>query len=163
MSILYLASSKAMSAVSCQAPAQCPVEYAHSNLRPRMAVVLLKNLPCTFFERMWDNPVAEVGHPGKVKQAMFGPSFLGPSSLEVSSVDNRRSCSVTLVAAEEGCCFISISQRPSSQGRLRAEHELEAASSIRSLPPSSISPSPKGFVHKIREEKAQHEEEESMC
>ena len=59
-------------------------------------------------------------------------------------------CSVTLGAAEEGWYSIPITQRPSDQGRLRAEHELEAASSIRSLPPSSIAPSPKGFVHKIR-------------
>ena len=43
-----------------------------------------------------------------------------------------KGCSVTLVAAEEGCYSIPITQRPSDQGRLRAEHELEAASSIRS-------------------------------
>ena len=77
-------------------------------------------------------------------------------------MDPKKGCSVTLVAAEEGCYSIPITQRPSDQGRLRAEHELEAASSIRSLSPSSIAPSPKGFVHKIREEKTQHEEEESM-
>ena len=65
-------------------------------------------------------------------------------------MDPKKGCSVTLVAAEEGCYSIPITQRPSDQGRLRAEHELEAASSIRSLPPSSIAPSPKGFVDKIR-------------
>ena len=59
---------------------QHPVEYAHSNLRPQVAFVLLKNLSCTFFDRVWDIPVAAVGHPGKVEQAMFGPPFLGPSS-----------------------------------------------------------------------------------
>ena len=80
MSILYLASSQAMSAVRSRAPN--PVEYAHSNLRPQVAFVLLKNLSCTFFNHVWDNPVAAVGHPGKVEQAMFGPSFLGPSSTE---------------------------------------------------------------------------------
>ena len=36
--------------------AQYPVEYTHSSLQPRVAIVLLKNLPCTFFDRMWDNP-----------------------------------------------------------------------------------------------------------
>ena len=60
-----------------------------------------------------------------------------------------------MVAAEEGCCSIPISHLPCDQGSLRAEHELLAANSIRSLPPSSIDPSPKGFVHKIREEKTQ--------
>ena len=68
-------------------------------------------------------------------------------------MDPKKGCSVTLVAAEEGCYSIPITQRPSDQGRLRAEHELEAASSIRSLPLSSIAPSSKGFVDKIREEK----------
>ena len=77
-------------------------------------------------------------------------------------MDPMKGCSVTLVAAEEGCYSIPITQRPSDQGRLRTEHELEAASSIQSLPPSSIVPSPKGFVHKIREEKSQHEDEESI-
>ena len=65
-------------------------------------------------------------------------------------MDPKMGCSVTLVAAEEGCYSITITQRPFDQSRLRAEHELEAASSIRSLPPSSIAPSPKGFVDKIR-------------
>ena len=59
---------------------QYPVEYAHSILRPQLAFVLLKNLSCTFFDRVWDDHVAAVGHPGKVEQAMFGPPFLGPSS-----------------------------------------------------------------------------------
>ena len=77
-------------------------------------------------------------------------------------MDPKKGCTVTLLGAEEGCCANPITQRPSDQGRLRAEYELEAASSIRSLPPSSIALSPKGFVHKIREEKTQHDEEESM-
>ena len=67
-------------------------------------------------------------------------------------MDPKKGCSTTLVAAEEGCYSIPITPRPSDQGRLRAEHELEDARSIRSLPPSSIAPSPKGFAHKIREE-----------
>ena len=76
-------------------------------------------------------------------------------------MDPKNGCSVSLVAAEEGCCSIPITQRPSDQGRLCAGHELEATKSIRNLPPSSIAPSPKGFVHK-KERKKQHEEEESM-
>ena len=83
----------------------------------------------------------------------MGHLFKDPPPLEVSSVDPKMGCSVTLVAAKEECYSIPITQRPSDQGRLRAEHELEAASSIRSLPPSSIAPSPKGFVDKIIEEK----------
>ena len=78
-------------------------------------------------------------------------------------MDPIKGCSVTLVVVMEGCCSIPITQRPSDQGRLRAEYELEAASCIRSLPPSSIAQSLKGFVGKIREERTQHEEEESMC
>ena len=77
-------------------------------------------------------------------------------------MDPKKRCSVTVVASEDGCYSIPITQRPSEQGHLRVEHELEATSSIQSLPPSSIAPTPKGFVHKIREGK-KHEEEESMC
>ena len=79
MSILYLTISRAMSAVRRRAPSPVSVKYAHFSLRPRVAVVLLKNLPCTFFDREWDNPVAAVGNPGKVVQEMFGSPFLGPS------------------------------------------------------------------------------------
>ena len=112
---------------------------------------------------MWDSPVAVVGHPGKVKRAMFGPPFLG-----LSSTGGEQCGSYVELHSHPGSCrrvmlFHFITQRPSDLGRLRAEYELEAASSIRSLPPSSISPSPKGFVHKIREEITQHEEEESIC
>ena len=42
-----------------------------------------------------------------------------------------------MVAAEERCCYISITQQPSDQNCKRAEHELETASTIRSLRPSS--------------------------
>ena len=65
-------------------------------------------------------------------------------------MDPKNRCAVTLVAAEEGCYSIPITQRPSDQGGLRAEHELEAASTIRSLPLSSIAPSPKSFDDQIR-------------
>ena len=71
----------------------------------------------------------------------------------MSSVDPKIGCSVNMVVAKEGCCSIAIAQRPSDHGRLRAEHELETARSIRSLHPPSIAPSPKGFAHKIREDK----------
>ena len=77
-------------------------------------------------------------------------------------MDPNKGCSVTLVAAEEEYYSIPTTQQPSDQGRLRAEHDLEAASSVRSLFPSSIAPSLKGFACKIREEKTQYEEEESM-
>ena len=70
-------------------------------------------------------------------------------------MDPKKGCSVTLVAAEEGCCSIPITQRPSDQGLKRAEYELEAASSILSLPSESIVPPQEGFVHKIREKKIQ--------
>ena len=76
MSILYPASSQAMSAVRRRAPN--PVSCGVCTFL--VAVVLLRNLPCTYFDCMWDNPVAVVDHPGKVEQAMFWPPFLGPSS-----------------------------------------------------------------------------------
>ena len=68
-------------------------------------------------------------------------------------MDPEKGCSVNLVASEEGCFSILITQRPSDQGSLHAVYELEAVSSIRILTPSSIAPSPMGFVHKIREKK----------
>ena len=77
-------------------------------------------------------------------------------------MDPKKGCSFYLVAAKEGFCSIPFSQSSSDQGHLRAEHELEAASPMRSLPPSSIAPSPMCFYHKIKEEKTQHEEEEFM-
>ena len=78
-------------------------------------------------------------------------------------MDPKKGCSITMVAADRGCYSFPIIRRPSDQGRLRAEYELEAASSIRSLPQSSIAPSPKGFVDKVREEEKQHENEDSVC
>ena len=42
-------------------------------------------------------------------------------------MDPNKRWPVTLVAAEEGCCSIPITQRPSDQGRLHADYELEAA------------------------------------
>ena len=79
-------------------------------------------------------------------------------------MDHEKDCSVTLVADEEGCCSIPITERPCDQGRLHAEHELEAASSIWGLLQSYIAPSPKGFEHKIgEEERTQDEVEETTC
>ena len=78
-------------------------------------------------------------------------------------MDPKKGCSVTMVATEEGCYSIPITQRPYDQGRLRAEHELEATSYIRSKPPSSIAPSPKGFVNKIREEKNNNMKRKNPC
>ena len=131
---------------------QYSAEYAQSNLRPQVAFVLLKNLSCAFFERVWDNTMAAVCHPERWNRQCLGHLFLASPPLEVSSVDPKKGCSVTLVAAEEGCYSIPITQQPSDQGCLGSERELEAASSIRSLPSSSIAPSPKGFVHKIKVE-----------
>ena len=51
------------------------------SLITRVADVLLKNLPCAYFDGMWDNPVAAAGHLEKVEQAMLGPPSLGKSSI----------------------------------------------------------------------------------
>ena len=42
-------------------------------------------------------------------------------------MDPKKGCSVTMVAAEEGYYSIPITQRPSDQGRLRAEYDPVAA------------------------------------
>ena len=60
--------------------------------------------------------MAAVGHPGKVEQAIFWLAFLGPSSTGCEQCGFKKGCSVTLVVAEDGCCSISITQRPSAQG-----------------------------------------------
>ena len=65
--------------------------------------------------------------------------------------------------AQEECCSIPITERPPDQGRLCTEHEHEATSSIQSQFPSSMAQSPKDFEHKIREERRQNTEEESIC
>ena len=93
--------------------------------------------------------MAAVGHPGKVEQTMFGPTFLGPSS-----AGGKHCGFYEGLLSHPGSCRkfpfpIPITQRSSDQGRLRAEREQEAVSSIRSLPPSSIAPSPKGYVDNI--------------
>ena len=80
MSILYLASSQAMSAVRRRAPSPVSHRVRTFQLATKVAFVLLKNLSCTFFDRVWNNTVSAADHPGKVEQAMLGPSFLGPSS-----------------------------------------------------------------------------------
>ena len=80
MSILYLASSQAMSAVRRRAhnPVSCRVRTFQ--LATTRGLCLIEEFILYFFDRVWDIPVAAVGHPGKVEQAMFGPPFIGPSS-----------------------------------------------------------------------------------
>ena len=80
MSILYLASSQAMSAVRCRAPDQVSCRVRTFQLATTGGLCFIEEFILYFFLRVWDNPVAAVGHPGKVEQAMFGPPFLGPSS-----------------------------------------------------------------------------------
>ena len=87
MSILYLASSQAMSAVRRQAPSPVSCRVCTFQLETTSGLCFIEEFILCFFDRMWDNPVAAVGHPGKVEQTMFGPPFLGPPPLEVSSVD----------------------------------------------------------------------------
>ena len=80
MSILYLASLQAMSAV--RRPAHSPVSrrVLTFQLATTSGLCFNEEFILYFFDRMWDNPVAAVGLPGKVELAMFGPPFLGPSS-----------------------------------------------------------------------------------
>ena len=66
MSILYLASLQVMSAVRRRAPSAVSCSVRTFQLVTTVAVLLLKNLSCTFLDCMWDNPVAAVGLPGKV-------------------------------------------------------------------------------------------------
>ena len=80
MSILYLASSQAMSAVRRRAPSPvscrvCTFQHATTNVLCSIEEFILY-----FFDRVYDNSVAAVSHSGKMEQAMFGPHFLGPSS-----------------------------------------------------------------------------------
>ena len=75
-------------------------------------------------------------------------------------MDPKTGCSVTLVAAEEGCYSIPITQRPSDQGRLRAEHELELYPEPAPVIHSSIA---EGLCRQNKKGNKQHEEEESMC
>ena len=112
-----------------------------------MAVVLLKYLACSFFD--WLRQATR----DRLDRQRLSHLFQAHPPLEVSSVDPKNGYSVTLEAVEEECSSISITQRPSDQGRLHEGHYLEYACSLGSMPLSSIAPSPKGFEHKIREEK----------
>ena len=78
MSILYLASSQAMSALRSRAPSPVSCRVRKFQLRPRVAVVLLKTLPCAFFDRMLDRPVAK--ESGKGGTDNVWTTFCGPSS-----------------------------------------------------------------------------------
>ena len=80
MSISYLASSQAMSAVRRRAPNPVSRRVRTFQLATTSGLCLIDDFILYFFDRVWDIPVAAVGHPGKVEQAMFGPPFLGPSS-----------------------------------------------------------------------------------
>ena len=87
-------------------------------------------------------PTGAVTRSGSKERAMFRPPFLGPSSCEVSSVDHKKGCSVTLKAAGGVCRSSPRPQRPSHQSHLRAGHRLDVSSSILNLPPSPMDPSP---------------------
>ena len=80
MSILCLASSQAMSAVRRRAPNPVSCRVRTLQLATMSGRCSIEEFTLYFFYRMWDIPVAVVGHKGKVGQAMFGSPFLGPSS-----------------------------------------------------------------------------------
>ena len=80
MSILYLASSQAMSVVRRRAPSQMSCIVRTFQLATTNGLCFIKEFILYFLDHMWDNHMAAVGHPGKVEQAMFEPPFLGPSS-----------------------------------------------------------------------------------
>ena len=77
MSISYRKVHRQRARCDVELLVQYPAEFAHSNLRPQVAFVLLKKLSCTFYNGMWGNHVAAVGQSGKVEQAMLGQPFLG--------------------------------------------------------------------------------------
>ena len=80
MSILYLTSSQAMNAVRRRAPSPVSCRVRTFQLATMSGRYFIEELILYFFDLVWDIPVAAVGHPGKVEQAMFGPPFLGPST-----------------------------------------------------------------------------------
>ena len=80
MSILYLSSSQAMSVVRRRAPNPVSCRVRTFQLATTSGLCFIEEFILYFFYRMWDDPVAAVGHPGNVEQAMFGPPFLGPCS-----------------------------------------------------------------------------------
>ena len=80
MSISCLPSCQAKSAVWHRAPSPVSCWVRTFQLANTSGLYLLNNLSFTFFDRVWDNRVAAVGHPGKVELALFGPPLLSPSS-----------------------------------------------------------------------------------
>ena len=80
MSIFYLASSLAMSAVRRRNPIPVSSRIRTFHLATTSGRCFIEEFTLYFFRRMWDSRVAAVVHPGKVEQAMFGPPLLGPSS-----------------------------------------------------------------------------------
>ena len=155
MSMLYLASKQAMRLVRRRAPSPVSTVYAYFSLRPRVAFVLLKKLPCIFFDRMWDNPLASEGHQLKLEQAMFVPPYHGPFSTGGEQCGSQKWLLCHPGSSRRGCYSIPIIQRTYDQGRLSAEDEQEASCSIRSQPMSSLSPTPKVFDHEIGEGRTQ--------
>ena len=137
MSILYLASSQTMSAVRRRAPNPVSYRVRTFQLATTRGLSLIEEFILYFLRPRVGYPCGCGRPPGKGGTGNVWPPLLGPSSTGGEQcADPKKGCSVTLVAAEEGCCSIPITQRPSDHGRLRAEHELEAASSIRvPLPP----------------------------
>ena len=78
MSMLCLANSQAMSAVRRRAPSQVLCSVRTFQLATTSGRCFnCFNSTSTFFDRIWDNTVAAVGHPGKVEQAMLGLQCLG--------------------------------------------------------------------------------------
>ena len=88
-----------MSAVQRRAPSPVSCSVCRFQLATTSGLCFLKNLSCTFFDRMWDNPVAGVGQPGKVEQAMFGPP-LGHlcAEYELDTASSIRSLTLSPIA-----------------------------------------------------------------
>ena len=99
MSILYLASSQAMNTVRRRAPS--PVSCGVRKFQPATTsgLCFIEEFILYFFDPSWNNPVAAVGHRGKVEQAMFGSPFLGPSS-----TGGQQCGSYDGLLALPGCC-----------------------------------------------------------
>ena len=72
MSILYLASSQAMSAVRRRAPNPVSCRVRTFQLATTSGLCFIEEFILNFFDRVSDNPVAAVGHQGKVERAIFG-------------------------------------------------------------------------------------------
>ena len=79
MSMLYQACSQAISAGRRRDPSPETYVVRTFQLSTTCDRCFTEELTLHFFDRVLDNPVATAGHQGKVEQAMFGSSFLGPS------------------------------------------------------------------------------------